>query len=264
MELHQLRYAVAVAELGSFTRAAQRLLPSPSRALSVADRQAANGGWAAPLFRRGVRPVEPTAAGAAFLVHARRVLAEVDAARAAVRAAAGAPAALAVGAVPSVAARLMPAVLAALAREHPGVTVTVVERERSAEVVELARRRRVDAAVAGSGPTPPDLRVEAVLPEPLVLLLPPGHPLDGTGSVPLAAAAGERFVALPAAPRCARSGTGRAGSPGSSRGCPSRPRACPACGAWSTPGWASPCCPGWPPAPTRTPCPCTTRRSGGS
>src|SRR5947208_14464522 len=74
MELHHLRCAVAIADKGSFTEAAASLhLSQP--ALSYAIRRLEHD-VGARLFDRTPSGARPTAAGAAFLVPARRALAE--------------------------------------------------------------------------------------------------------------------------------------------------------------------------------------------
>src|SRR5213595_2185250 len=79
MELRHLRYFVAVAEEGSVTLAAERRLhtaqPSLSRQLRDLEREVG-----AQLLDRSVHGIELTAAGRAFLDHARLALAQVEAA----------------------------------------------------------------------------------------------------------------------------------------------------------------------------------------
>ena len=79
MELRHLRYFIAVAETGSLTEAAeQRLYTSqPSLSRQIRDLESQVG---VELLSRSVRGVELTAAGKAFLEHARLVLMHVDAA----------------------------------------------------------------------------------------------------------------------------------------------------------------------------------------
>ena len=72
MELHQLRYVVAVAEEGSFTAAARRELvaqPAVSAAVRSLERE-----LGVQLFRRGRSGAQPTEAGVAVLAHARACL----------------------------------------------------------------------------------------------------------------------------------------------------------------------------------------------
>ena len=79
MELRHLRYFVAVVEEGSFTTAAEGRLHTsqPSLSRQIRDLEDEVG---AELLSRSVHGVELTAAGKAFLDHARLALMQVDAA----------------------------------------------------------------------------------------------------------------------------------------------------------------------------------------
>src|SRR2546423_9305369 len=79
MELRHLRYFVAVAEEGNLTVAAERRLHTsqPSLSRQIRDLEYEVG---AELLARSARGVELTAAGRAFLDHARLALAQADAA----------------------------------------------------------------------------------------------------------------------------------------------------------------------------------------
>jgi LysR family transcriptional regulator, hca operon transcriptional activator len=85
MELRHLRYFVAVAEAGSLTVAAEKTLHTAQPSLSRRDLEYEVG---VPLMNRSVHGVELTAAGRAFLDHARLALAQVEAATAAAQRAA--------------------------------------------------------------------------------------------------------------------------------------------------------------------------------
>src|SRR4051812_50079088 len=79
MELHHLRYLVAVAEEGSFTRAAARehvAQPAVSTAVRQLERE-----LGVELLERGRRGVRPTEAGRAVLAHAQTALVAVAEAR---------------------------------------------------------------------------------------------------------------------------------------------------------------------------------------
>jgi LysR family transcriptional regulator, hca operon transcriptional activator len=74
MELRHFRYALAVADEGSFTRAAERLhIAQQGLSQQVAALEQELG---VRLFERTPRGVRPTPAGAAFLAHGRQILAE--------------------------------------------------------------------------------------------------------------------------------------------------------------------------------------------
>src|ERR1700680_3793633 len=79
MELRHLRYFIAVAEMGSLTEAAKHRLytSQPSLSRQIRDLEDQVG---VELLSRSVHGVELTAAGKAFLDHARVALMHVDAA----------------------------------------------------------------------------------------------------------------------------------------------------------------------------------------
>jgi LysR family hca operon transcriptional activator len=79
MELRHLRYFIAVAETGSLTEAAERRLHTSQPSLSRQIRDLENQ-VGVELLSRSVHGVELTAAGKAFLEHARLALMQVDAA----------------------------------------------------------------------------------------------------------------------------------------------------------------------------------------
>src|SRR5271154_6133362 len=87
VELRHLRYFVAVAETGSFTTAAEQRLHTaqPSLSRQIRDLEEEVG---VDLLIRGARGVELTAAGRAFLEHARATLAQAESAIEAARRAA--------------------------------------------------------------------------------------------------------------------------------------------------------------------------------
>src|SRR6266853_2673228 len=87
MELRHLRYFIAVAEEGSLTLAAEKTLHTsqPSLSRQIRDLEYEVG---VPLMSRSVHGIELTAAGRAFLDHARLSLTQAEAAREAARRAA--------------------------------------------------------------------------------------------------------------------------------------------------------------------------------
>jgi DNA-binding transcriptional LysR family regulator len=79
MTLRQLQYFVVIAEEGSLTRAAQRLLVAqPSLSQQIGALEAELGG---PLLERMPRGVRLTMAGQSFLPEARAAISRVERAR---------------------------------------------------------------------------------------------------------------------------------------------------------------------------------------
>src|ERR1700752_2596894 len=126
MELHQLRYFCAVADSGSFSRAAeQSYLSQPSLSQQILKLEDELG---ARLFDRLGRSVRLTDLGKTFLPRARAVLRELEAARGDVverkESVAGS---LAVGVIPPIAPYFLPPRLTSFTRHFPQAQVTVVE-----------------------------------------------------------------------------------------------------------------------------------------
>src|SRR5499426_4819156 len=158
--LRELRAVLAVAELGSFRRAASELGYTQS-ALShqVSALEAALG---RPLFRRpgGRGQVQLTPAGEAVCRRARRALGEVDAMAAdAEEAERGQTVRVRVGVSQTAAAEIMPPALRAFRDEYPGVEVVLSGIDDSSGADAL-RRGRLDLAFINN-PEPDDL-IEAV------------------------------------------------------------------------------------------------------
>jgi DNA-binding transcriptional LysR family regulator len=158
--LRELRAVLAVAELGSFRRAAAELGYTQS-ALShqVSALEAALG---RPLFHRpgGRGQVRLTPAGEAVCRRARRVLGEVEAMTAdAEEAERGESARVRVGVSQTAAAEIMPPALQAFRDEYPGVEVVLSGVDDSAGADAL-RKGRLDLAFINN-PEPDDF-IEAV------------------------------------------------------------------------------------------------------
>lgn len=138
MDLRQFRYAVAVADAGSFTRAAEQLgVAQPSLSQGVRSLEAEVG---AELFRRGGPHIVPTAAGEAFLGPARQALRDAEVARAAVADVVGLFAGhLDLVALPTLAVDPVAGLIGAFRRRHPGTTVRLAEPESAAAIVDAVR-----------------------------------------------------------------------------------------------------------------------------
>jgi len=126
MQPQQLSYVVAVAEHRHFTRAAEALeVAQPSLSASIRALETELG---APLFHRARGNVTLTSAGEALLPIAKRILADIEAARqevsSLVRLRGGR---VRLGAPPSLCTGLLPGVLADFRRDYPGVTLQLRE-----------------------------------------------------------------------------------------------------------------------------------------
>jgi DNA-binding transcriptional LysR family regulator len=197
MELHQLRYLVAVAELASFTRAAERLhvaQPGVSAQVRLLERELGQ-----PLLDRSGRTVRLTAVGEAVLPHARAALAAVAGVRLAVDELTGlVRGRVAVGTVGSISAFDLPGLLAGFHREHPDVDITLWEAG-SDRLLEALRSGAVDVAFIslGSAEPPFGIATEVVADEPLVVAVAAGDALASDGAVALEALRDRPLICLP-------------------------------------------------------------------
>ncbi|MGW2844875.1 LysR family transcriptional regulator [Streptomyces sp. NPDC001274] len=197
MELQQMRYVVAVAELGSFTRAAQRCLVVQSALSHQIARLEKDLG--ARLFDRTSRRVRLTAAGEAFLPQARQALDAAERARAEVAATAGeVRGRLAVGVIPTVSSVDVPAALRAFHLRHPQVRI-VLREGASKDLVQEVRDGTVDVAFLGVLPSyrPTGVNDHELSTGELVAVVAPTHPLAAERQVDLARLARELFVDYP-------------------------------------------------------------------
>jgi DNA-binding transcriptional LysR family regulator len=198
VDLQQLRYVVAVAELGNFTRAAERCFVVQS-ALShqVAKLEHELG---ARLFHRTSRSVALTPAGAALLPAARECLAAAERAQAEVFAATGEiRGRLAVGMIPTVAAVDVPAALRAFHQEHPQVRISLLTGG-SDDLADQVRDGALDVAFLGLAEDVkiPNLGSRQLARDPLAALLAPDHRLAGCKRIRLESIAAEEFIDFPA------------------------------------------------------------------
>lgn len=184
IEVRHLAALQAVAASGSFARAARELGYTQSAiSLQVAALERAAG---TRLLERptGRRPVVPTAAGERILRHARRLVAQLEAAEADLTALAdGTAGTLRVGTFQSVSVRVLPAVVRDFRAARPGVEIGLHERGYDDEIVALLERGRLDLAFM-MYPSPGPFEQLELLRDPHVLLVPDSSPLAGLRTAP--------------------------------------------------------------------------------
>ncbi|HUN47432.1 MAG TPA: LysR family transcriptional regulator [Stellaceae bacterium] len=195
MELRHLRYFVAVAEEGSVTLAAERRLHTaqPSLSRQMRDLETEVG---AQLLVRGARGIELTAAGRAFLDHARLALSQVEAAgEAARRVAHPAKASFVVGFLTGFELAWLPEAARILRDELPNIDV-VISSQTSPELAVGLLRGKVDVAFLRAEDQMPDLAFKVLATEPLVAILPRDHRLAARAGIRLQDMTGEVYVGI--------------------------------------------------------------------
>jgi LysR family hca operon transcriptional activator len=192
MELRHLRYFVAVVEEGSLTTAAEKRLHTsqPSLSRQMRDLEDEVG---ADLLSRSVHGVELTAAGQAFLDHARLALAQVDAAvEAARRAAQPGKQTFAIGFQTGHEMTWLPRAMHVLRDELKNIQVTV-SSDYSPDLAEALVRGRLDLAFLRVEPGY-DLGYYVVDREPLIVLMPSDHRLATKQAIHPREFVGEIFI----------------------------------------------------------------------
>src|SRR5215471_10261068 len=174
--LRQLQYVVAVAELMSFRRAAERCnVSQPSLSAQVAEMEAALG---VPLFERDRRGVLVTPAGQELIARARRVLVEADdLAESAHRYVDPLAGTLRIGVIPTIAPYLLPHVVPALRKAYPHLTFIWIEDKTDALVRSL-NQGNLDSALLALEANIADLEHVEITVDPFVLATPKNHPLS--------------------------------------------------------------------------------------
>jgi LysR family hca operon transcriptional activator len=194
MELRHLRYFIAVAETGSLTVAAERRLHTsqPSLSRQIRDLEDQVG---VALLHRSARGVELTAAGKAFIDHARLALTQVDAAvEAARRAALPSKQRFALGFLTGQEMTWLPRAMHLLRDELPNIDVTV-SSDYSPDLADAVARGKLDLAFLRAEPGF-DLSYRTVGREPLVVLMPSDHALTARAVVTPQDLVGSPFIGM--------------------------------------------------------------------
>ena len=193
MELRHLRYFIAVAEEGSLTLAAHKRLhtaqPSLSRQIRALEKE-----LGAQLITRSVHGIELTAAGQAFLDHARLAVTQAEAAKAAVRRAAQpTKPSLALGFLSGTEMDLLPKAKRILRDELPNVELKL-SSDYSPRLAEALMKGRLDAAFLRPEPHAGGLVYRRVRTEPLIVVFPKDHRLAARKAIKLRELKGEPFI----------------------------------------------------------------------
>jgi LysR family hydrogen peroxide-inducible transcriptional activator len=194
MELHQLRYFVAVADEGNFSRAAAKVrVAQPSLSQQIRKLEAEIG---QPLFDRLPRSVVLTEAGRCLLDYARQILASIGDARRCVDELKGKIAGdVAVGAIPTIAPYVLPELVVTFQNHYPDVTLHIVE-DATERIVRRIETGELDVALASTCQKSPTLRIEHLGNEALLALVPEGHPLAKQAAVSFDDLKSQRFLLL--------------------------------------------------------------------
>ena len=190
MELRQLRYFVTLAEELHFGRAAARehiVQSALSQQVQRLERE-----LGVRLLERSTHQVSLTAAGAAFLLEARQILAHADRATAIARSASGAAPALRVGIIDA-SYDSMPQILHEVQARYPALVIHQVEAGVP-EQYRLLADGRLDVGIGRAALAPPQVASYLFRRDPLGVLVPPDHRFAGLDGIPVAVLATEPLL----------------------------------------------------------------------
>ena len=207
LDLQSVRIVRAIAETGSITGAARKLgysQPAISQHLHRAETR-----LGMTLVSKVGRSVRLTEAGTVLARHALSITSALDAAEGDLADLAGLrQGTVRLAAFPTASSTIVPRLLAAMTREHPGITVNYVEAQPP-EAVALLKDGSVDLAITFSYPgdradphrdSVNGLTMDTLFTEEMVVVIPAAHPLATTGHIDVADLAAERWIA--GCPRC--------------------------------------------------------------
>lgn len=193
MELSQLKYAVAVADTGNFTRASERCnISQPSLSQQVINLESEVGH---KLFHRLGRRAVLTEAGKAFIERARRILNEVENAAKELKDHPSLDRRITVGAIQTVAPYLLLPLIAKCRRDHPNLQIELREDFRS-DLVRGVVDGELDLAIVTLPVEDPRVSIEPLMKEPLLLVVGKNHPFASRKEISINDLAGEVFATM--------------------------------------------------------------------
>ena len=194
MNLRDLRYLVALADLRHFGKAAEACFVSqPTLSTQIRKLEEELG---VTLIERAPRKVMLTAAGQDMVLRARRIVAEVDEMKEAARRRSDpASGTLRLGVFPTLGPYLLPHVVPQLRERFPQLELLLTE-EKSDVLLQRLREGRLDAALLALPIHDDQLHAQFLFEEPFLLAAPADHPLAEQGSLSIDALGDETLLLL--------------------------------------------------------------------
>jgi LysR family cyn operon transcriptional activator len=195
LDVRHLRYFLAVAEAGSFSRAADRLgISQPTVSQQMRDLEA---GLRVPLFQRRGKRILLTPRGLIFQEHARAILHQLENFLQELHSEPGQlRGALRLGVIPVLNVPLVPHLIGLFGADHPGIAVTV-EEISSTEIETALEEGRMDVGLGFVTRHSPNLRYEQLCRDKFALILSETHPWAKRRLIPFGELHQQRLVQLP-------------------------------------------------------------------
>ena len=195
IEIRHLRYLLAVAEAGSFSRAADRLgVSQPNVSQQMRDLESV---LRVSLFQRRGKRILLTSAGLIFQEHARAILRQIENFLQELSIEPGQMrGALHLGVVPILNVALIPQLLGKFAATHPGVSLNV-EEISSTEIETALEEGRMDVGLGFLTRHSPNLHYERLCTEEFALIVHARHPWAKRRSIDVSELHQQRILQLP-------------------------------------------------------------------
>ena len=194
MEMHQLRYFVAVARSGNFSRAAEECrVAQPSLSQQILKLEDEMG---ERLFERTRRRAILTPAGSLFLPHAISILEVAERGRQEIREMNGqVRGKIALGVLPTIAPYFLPKIIRRFRERYPGAEL-ILHEETTLQLVRSLEESALDLALISDATPSPRVQIDDLFSEELLLCLPTGHPLVHQPTVVAADLQQEKFILM--------------------------------------------------------------------
>src|SRR5438876_926480 len=195
VEVRHLRYFLAVAEAGSFSRAADRLgISQPSVSQQMRDLEA---GLRVSLFQRRGKRILLTPRGLIFQEHARAILHQLENFLQELNSESGQlRGALHLGVVPILNVPLVPHLMGLFAANHPGISI-IIEEISSTEIETALEEGRMDVGLGFVTRHSPNLRYERLCKDEFALIVSETHPWSKRRVIPFSELHQQRLLQLP-------------------------------------------------------------------
>ncbi|HZX31451.1 MAG TPA: hydrogen peroxide-inducible genes activator [Rhodocyclaceae bacterium] len=196
MTLTELRYIVALASEGNFSRAAERCSVSqPTLSVSIARLEDELG---VPLFERGKGLVTPTTVGVQVVEQAKRALEEAEKVRQlALLGRDQLEGPLRLGVIHTIGPYLLPQLIHSLKRIAPAMPL-VIEENMTATLTEMLQENEVDVVIIALPFAVPGVVVRPLYDESFKVIVPKGHPWETKTCISPEEVAGDEVLLLKA------------------------------------------------------------------
>jgi LysR family hydrogen peroxide-inducible transcriptional activator len=196
MTLTELRYIVALAQEGNFSRAAEHCSVSqPTLSVAIARLEDELG---VQLFERGKGFVSPSAVGARVVEQAQLALSEAEKVRQiAMRGRDQLEGPLRLGVIHTIGPYLLPQLIQSLKQVAPGMPLAI-EENMTATLAEMLHDNEIDVVIIALPFAVPGVVTRAIYDESFKVVVPRGHPWEGRTHIAPEDVAGNEVLLLKA------------------------------------------------------------------